>query len=228
MVGWVTALGFLVVLFTTPLILVTGLSALGEIPTISFSLCALAVFDQADRVSKPTFIRMLLFCLSGILLGLSILSKAIVVILLAAIILTVSFDVLRCTNRDRGLAHLLTVENVVWLGPKPYIQIPAYLARFTVATIPFKVNNITLSTSPIKLFEYMAAGKPIVTTAMPECRKYDGVLVADSRGEFIEHLDKTIKNYPNPNLIARLQAEAQRNTWAIRAEQMLTAISTFK
>ncbi len=62
------------------------------------------------------------------------------------------------------------VENIHVIGPISYELPPAYAKHFSVSTIPFLINDITLSTSPIKLFEYMALGHPIVTTSLPECR----------------------------------------------------------
>lgn len=62
---------------------------------------------------------------------------------------------------------------------KPYRELPAYLRFFDAAMIPFLVNDITNATSPLKLFEYMAGGKPVVVTPMEESQHYPGVLVAD-------------------------------------------------
>jgi polysaccharide pyruvyl transferase CsaB len=59
--------------------------------------------------------------------------------------------------------------NVHWLGPKPYQELPAYLHAFDVATIPFLVNEVTHAVSPVKLFEYMAGGCPVVTPDLHEC-----------------------------------------------------------
>ena len=125
------------------------------------------------------------------------------------------------TLKQSGIA---SQPNIVWLGPRPYNVVPQYLQYFEVATIPFKVNSITLSTSPIKLFEYLAAGKSVVTTAMPECRKYEGVLVAESYAEFVAHIDRALEFRNDPAFQARLQKEAQRNTWQARIEQILEAV----
>ena len=79
-------------------------------------------------------------------------------------------------------ASLLRCPNVVWLGPRPYASLPAYLRVFDVATIPFRLDPITLATSPLKLYEYFAGCRPVVTTAMPECVAHAEVrVVADGR-----------------------------------------------
>ncbi|MBQ5347017.1 MAG: glycosyltransferase, partial [Ruminococcus sp.] len=71
--------------------------------------------------------------------------------------------------------------------------LPYYATHFSVCTIPFLVNDITQATSPIKLFEYMALGKPIVTTAMNECKKYKSVMIAEDKKDFLEKIEKAIK-----------------------------------
>ena len=82
-------------------------------------------------------------------------------------------------------ARAAAAPNIHYLGPKRYDELPAYMQFVDVATIPFVLNAITHACSPVKLFEYMAAGKPIVTTAMREVLKYQSVLVARSAEDFV-------------------------------------------
>lgn len=58
--------------------------------------------------------------------------------------------------------------NIHLLGRKPFAELPAYLAAFDVALIPFAMNELTTAVNPIKLREYLSAGVPVVTTALPE------------------------------------------------------------
>ena len=81
------------------------------------------------------------------------------------------------------------LENVHYLGIVDYKELNQYSQYFRISTIPFLLNDITESTSPVKLFEYMAMGHPIVTTDMRECRKYKSVLIGKSHEDFIEKLD---------------------------------------
>jgi glycosyltransferase involved in cell wall biosynthesis len=119
--------------------------------------------------------------------------------------------------------HKLTdLPNVRWVGEKKYEELPAYLYYFTVATIPFLVNEITQATSPVKLFEYMAGNRPIVTTDMPECRAYDSVLVARDRSEYIGMLDEAIRRRSMDSFRGLLEKEACENTWQERVRQILT------
>lgn len=119
---------------------------------------------------------------------------------------------------------LLMLPNVEWLGVKPYEQIPIYLHFFDVATIPFKVNHVTHAVSPLKLFEYMAGGKPVVVTPMQESVKYPGVLIASSPEEFSAQLDRALELRDDPIYLSTIDAVARENTWAVRAQQILKAL----
>jgi glycosyltransferase involved in cell wall biosynthesis/SAM-dependent methyltransferase len=126
-------------------------------------------------------------------------------------------------NFDRTLVHqpLAKLSNVHWLGQKQYEELPAYLYYFSVATIPFVINDITKATSPVKLFEYMAGGKPIVTTDMPECREYPCVMVARNALEYVAMLDEAVCRGSWESYRQSLDREAQNNTWDVRARQIL-------
>ena len=114
-------------------------------------------------------------------------------------------------------------KNIHYLGAKNYNKLPEYAHFFDVCIIPFKINEITLSTNPIKVFEYMALGKPIITTAMPECKKYKSVFVADKKEEFIQFIDKAIRlNKTTDNeYFEILRNEAMENTWESKAKSIL-------
>ena len=120
---------------------------------------------------------------------------------------------------------MLDLQNVRWLGVKPYAELPRYLRYFDVATIPFKINHITHATSPLKLFEYMAAGKPTIITPMEESMRYAGVLVAKNADEFIEELDRGLKLKSDQEFLRLIDKVARENTWDNRAKQILAALS---
>lgn len=65
-------------------------------------------------------------------------------------------------------SRLEAEPNIHLLGRKPFAELPAYLAAFDVALIPFAMNELTTAVNPIKLREYLSAGVPVVTTALPE------------------------------------------------------------
>lgn len=110
-------------------------------------------------------------------------------------------------------SHLLELENVYYLGAKPYQILNRYASFYDIAILPFVINNITLSVSPVKIFEYMALEKPVVTYALPECKKYESCLCAETKEEFMECLDKAIECRNDEHYIELLRQDALNNTW---------------
>lgn len=109
------------------------------------------------------------------------------------------------------------LENVHYLGIVDYKELNQYSQYFRISTIPFLLNDITESTSPVKLFEYMAMGHPIVTTDMRECRKYKSVLIGKSHEDFIEKLDFALTLDKKDEYYNYLKEEALANTWREKA-----------
>ena len=66
------------------------------------------------------------------------------------------------------VSALERLPNVHLLGRKPYGALPAYCKGFDVALMPFRVNELTMNANPLKAREYLAAGLPVVSTAIPE------------------------------------------------------------
>jgi glycosyltransferase involved in cell wall biosynthesis len=112
------------------------------------------------------------------------------------------------------------IENIIWIGARPYNTLPVYLACFDIAVIPFIVNGITHATSPLKLFEYFAGRKPVVVTPMNESMRYADVLVAGTVDEFSTQIDIALQLKDNPDFLERLSQTAKENTWNNRANQI--------
>ena len=116
-------------------------------------------------------------------------------------------------------AELNKYSNIHYLGPKDYSILAEYARCFDVATIPFVLNEITESTNPIKLFEYMALEKPIVSTNMRECRKYRSVLIGKDHEDFISQIDLALQLKDDREYLNLLSKEAKENTWEARAKE---------
>lgn len=118
--------------------------------------------------------------------------------------------------------------NIHWLGSKKYAELPRYLACFDVATIPFKVNEAINAVSPIKLFEYMAGERPIVTTDLAECRKYPVVLIARDPNEWIQRLQDAMRLRHDDAYLERVRRCAEENTWTMRAQTEIQSLASRK
>jgi GT2 family glycosyltransferase len=117
---------------------------------------------------------------------------------------------------DLDLSALEALPNVRLLGHQPYERMPEYLYHFDACIIPFKINAVTEATDPVKLYEYLSAGKAVVSVALPEivgCGHL--VYIARSADEFAEKLDGAIVEN-DPELIKRRKAFARQNTWESR------------
>jgi len=115
-------------------------------------------------------------------------------------------------------SNFASLPNVRVVGPIPYKQLPEYARFFDVSTIPFKINAVTESTSPIKLFEYMSMGKPIVTTDMPECRKYKSVMIGRTHDEYVDLIHAALERRSDVEYKDLLRDEALANTWDAKAK----------
>jgi glycosyltransferase involved in cell wall biosynthesis len=105
--------------------------------------------------------------------------------------------------------------NIVLLGNRSYADLPAYVQAFDVGIIPYILNDWTRAVDPLKLLEYLAAGIPVVTTALPEVLKYSGVIhVGASSEEFVDQVKRALAG-DVPDRAARM-AVALNNTWERR------------
>ena len=127
---------------------------------------------------------------------------------------------------DGALAKLDTsFKNIHYLGVKKQSELPSYAVHFDCAIIPFMPGDIAKSTSPIKLFEYMALGLPTVCTKdLNECVGYKYVYVAKNASDFEKYLQEAIGQSRDNNVKKELLAQAENNTWEYRAKEILKAL----
>lgn len=121
--------------------------------------------------------------------------------------------------------NLSDEENIYFLGPRDYKILKNYAKKCDVLTIPFKINNITRATSPVKVFEYMALNKPIVTTDMNECHKYESIFIAKDHDDFLEKLEVSLNKANDADYITLLDKEAKENDWYMKAKAIIDLIS---
>lgn len=126
---------------------------------------------------------------------------------------------------ERDTESLASLSNVHFLGHQPYERIPAFLEQFDVCQIPFLINDVTAATDPVKLYEYLSHGKPVVATAMSELQAFrDVVYLADNASDFAAKLDQALSEDDSVRQQHRKEF-ARRNTWQIRFQAIDAALS---
>jgi hypothetical protein len=132
----------------------------------------------------------------------------------------------RLIGRTDGcnVAAAEALPNVRFYGERPYRELPDLLREFDAAIIPFKMNPLIECTNPVKLYEYMAAGKPVVAAPMPEV--IDGTdlaYIAANADEFERRLAQALAE-DSAEARARRQAWARGHDWAVRGKALAAAI----
>jgi len=96
---------------------------------------------------------------------------------------------------SRNLAEFESLPNFHWLGKKPYDELPAYLSHFSCAHIPFDLTPLTVHVNPVKLYEYLASGLPVVATPLPELDAYRDVCeITNDPDEYLEAVRWAVEN----------------------------------
>jgi glycosyltransferase involved in cell wall biosynthesis len=115
--------------------------------------------------------------------------------------------------------------NIHYLGVRPYETLPDYGARFDAAIIPYRLTRQVLHANPIKLREYLAMGKPVVSVSTPQIDKYaDVVNIARSPEEFLAHLDRVLAGPPSPADVARRLARVTAEGWPARVNRVIETL----
>lgn len=117
------------------------------------------------------------------------------------------------------------LKNVFYLGKKDYYELHKYSENSDLLIIPFLINDITESTSPVKLFEYMATNVPILTTNIAECRKYKSVIVGKNHQDFINKVDSTMQLINDKKYLELEMKEAKENTWTQKADILIDLLN---
>lgn len=126
---------------------------------------------------------------------------------------------------DVDVSALQALPNVRLLGQQPYETMPQYLYHFDACIIPFKLNPITEATDPVKLYEYLSGGKPVVSVRLPELEPFrEHVYLADDAASFAAQLDAALAEN-SPAQAAQRQAVARQHTWLARQQTVMNKLA---
>ena len=123
------------------------------------------------------------------------------------------------TTPEHKTIGLTEYPNVIMVGPKKIYELPQYLQYFDCTLIPFKKNVLTRSIYPLKINEYLAAGRPVIATDFSEDIKgfRDVIYIGRDHREFVDQIDRALSENDEAKIAARTQV-ALSNTWTARVE----------
>ena len=125
-------------------------------------------------------------------------------------------------NTDVGA--LCSRPNVHWVGPRPYAELPDWLAHADVALLPLQLNSYTRNMFPMKFFEYLAAAVPVVATAIPSLEQFrDSALLVPPGADQLELAISRVLQGQGPERSVRI-ALARQHTYRQRTQSMLAVL----
>lgn len=114
--------------------------------------------------------------------------------------------------------------NIVMVGAQPYASLPGWAKAFDVAIIPYRLNQQVLNSNPLKLREYLATGKPVVSVATPEIDRFAEVVrVADGREGFLAAIEASLADDAD-ELRERRMAAVRDMSWDHRVDETLAVV----
>lgn len=135
------------------------------------------------------------------------------------LVLLVGADTIGAARQLKG------IPNIEFVGEVPYARLPYYLHAFDVCLLPFKVIPLTLATNPVKAYEYLAAGKPLVTVDLPEMSQFDGLVsVAKTEDDFIAAVQQELQMSATGEAAKGRAEFAAQQTWGHRTAEIIEQV----
>src|SRR2546421_1081264 len=124
---------------------------------------------------------------------------------------------------------LRRIPNVHLAGPKAHEELPEYIRGFDVSIVPYLSNGYTATVVPTKINEYLAMGKPVVSTDLPEVKAFNGkhgvIITSPNRPtEFVASIERALLSSGEDAVVNRRRTVAALNDWEGRAERMSNLI----
>lgn len=130
------------------------------------------------------------------------------------------------TGRPKDLfQQFLALPNVELLPPRPIAGVPDVLAEFDVALVPYCLNDFTLASSPLKVYEYYAMGLPVVSTRIPEVMRFDDqIAVAEEGRSYADSISRALEVGRDAGFRSRQTSIAAPHSTLIRARDAISRL----
>jgi glycosyltransferase involved in cell wall biosynthesis len=124
---------------------------------------------------------------------------------------------------EHEAARLKELPNVTLLAAQPSSTIAAYVRTFNVGILPFVVNHMTRAVTPLKMYEYLACGIPVVATPLPACLDQSFVRTAAEPDEFVLAIDAALQDPSTRG--NKLRQAAELASWDHRVRPLLSRLA---
>lgn len=135
-----------------------------------------------------------------------------------------SWSVVLVGPAETDTGPLEGIPNIHLLGGRPYDRLPAFVAAFDVALLPWRLTPAGASANPSKIWQYLAAGRPVVATAVPEVRALRGVegavATASGAADFVAAIEHLLDGARDPARTAARVARAAGEDWSARVRRL--------
>jgi len=122
------------------------------------------------------------------------------------------------------LSAIRDIPNIHLLGQRPHAKLPAYCKGFDVGIIPYRIDERMAFVNPLKLREYLSAGLPVVSTAVPEVQRYAHLCrIASTPDEFVTAIAQALHE-TSPRARGRRSAAMKNETWSARVAEVARVI----
>lgn len=119
---------------------------------------------------------------------------------------------------------LLELPNIEYLGTVPQEEVPGFLRSLDVCLMPHRDTEYSRSMGPLKLYQYLASGRPIVSTNVAGLERVrEHVLVAHDPEEFIKHIETALQTDTQERSAERIEV-AKHNSWPVRVREMFDVV----
>jgi len=136
----------------------------------------------------------------------------------------VSIVIIGLNEKNPNIHKLKPLENVHFLGMKSREEVPQYISGFDVCLMPFNRTEVGKGLLPLKMFEYLALGKPVVATSSEVLEQFEEVLyLADDNDAFVQGIENAMVDHDRKNSVSRREW-ALKYSWKNRVSEYLNVI----